>query len=193
MSLFDLGEPVAVEDGPVESLVLVDVGEVFQCNHVDVFICPPSLIVTNQPGKKQPSVYAQYPQHLPSNSLPFTSLTNNQQQLTCPGRDGEPHGPRCEWAPRQAEFPEAAGPQRFLSPNESSLWESRCSGAGCPEWIAPNGLMKERLNTLARFVFDIHVTGPTLLCSKYDNCICYNMWALNYFYSILVLFTWDIV
>lgn len=29
MSLFDLGEPVAVEDGPVESLVLVDVGEVF--------------------------------------------------------------------------------------------------------------------------------------------------------------------
>lgn len=44
-----LGEPVAVEDRPVESLLLINVGEVFESNHVDVFICPPSLFITNQP------------------------------------------------------------------------------------------------------------------------------------------------
>lgn len=49
--LADLGEPVAVEDRPVESFVLVDVGEVFESNHVDVFICPPSLFITNQSEK----------------------------------------------------------------------------------------------------------------------------------------------
>ena len=48
-----LGEPVAVEDRPVESLLLVDVREVFESNHVNVFICPSSFFITNQPGKKR--------------------------------------------------------------------------------------------------------------------------------------------
>lgn len=47
-----LGEPVAVEDRPVESFLLINVGEVFESNHVDVFICPPSLFITYQPGKR---------------------------------------------------------------------------------------------------------------------------------------------
>lgn len=50
--LIYLGEPVAVEDGPVESLIFINVGEVFESNYVDVFICPPSLFITNQPGKQ---------------------------------------------------------------------------------------------------------------------------------------------
>lgn len=47
-----LGKPVAVEDRPIESLLLINVGEVFESNHVDVFICPPSLFITNQPGER---------------------------------------------------------------------------------------------------------------------------------------------
>lgn len=49
MLLVYLGQPVAVEDRSVESLLLIDVGEVFKSNHVDVFICPPSLFIPNQP------------------------------------------------------------------------------------------------------------------------------------------------
>lgn len=47
-----LGEPVAVKNRPVEGLVLINVGEVFESDHVNVFICPPSLFITNQPGKR---------------------------------------------------------------------------------------------------------------------------------------------
>ena len=47
-----LGEPIAVEDRPVESLLLINVGEVFESNHVDVFICPSSLFIINEPGKR---------------------------------------------------------------------------------------------------------------------------------------------
>lgn len=50
--LIYLGEPVAVEDGPVESLIFINVGEVFESNYVDVFICPPSFFITNQPEKQ---------------------------------------------------------------------------------------------------------------------------------------------
>ena len=49
----NLGEPVAVEDGSIKSLLLVNVGEVFHSNCVDVFICPPSLIITYKPEKKK--------------------------------------------------------------------------------------------------------------------------------------------
>lgn len=52
MFLVYLREPVAVEDRPIESLLFVNVGKVFESNHVDVFICPPSLFITYQPGKK---------------------------------------------------------------------------------------------------------------------------------------------
>lgn len=48
-----LGEPVAVENRPVETLLLIDVREVFESNHVNVFICPSSFFITNQPGKKR--------------------------------------------------------------------------------------------------------------------------------------------
>lgn len=44
-----LGEPVAVEDGSVESLLLIDVGEVFESNHVNVLIGPPPLLITHKP------------------------------------------------------------------------------------------------------------------------------------------------
>lgn len=47
-----LGEPVAVENRPVETLLLINVGKVFESNHVNVFICPSSLFVINQPGKR---------------------------------------------------------------------------------------------------------------------------------------------
>lgn len=47
-----LRQPVAVEDRPIESLILVNIGEMFQSNHVDVFICPSSLLITHQPEKK---------------------------------------------------------------------------------------------------------------------------------------------
>lgn len=47
-----LGEPVAVEDRPVESLLFFNVGEVFESNHVNVIICPPSLFIINQPEEK---------------------------------------------------------------------------------------------------------------------------------------------
>lgn len=46
-----LGQPVAVEDRPVESLILVNVGEVFQSDHVNVFVRPSSLLITDQPEK----------------------------------------------------------------------------------------------------------------------------------------------
>lgn len=44
-----LGEPVTVENRPVESLLLINVGEVFESDHVNVFICPPSLFITYKP------------------------------------------------------------------------------------------------------------------------------------------------
>lgn len=47
-----LGEPVAVEDRPVHSLLLIDVREMFESNDVDVFICPPPFIITYEPKKQ---------------------------------------------------------------------------------------------------------------------------------------------
>lgn len=41
-----LGEPVAVQDRPVEGFILINVGEMFESDHVNVFVCPPSLLIT---------------------------------------------------------------------------------------------------------------------------------------------------
>ena len=46
-----LGEPVAVEDGSVEALLLVDVGEVLERHHVDVLVGPSPLLILHQSGR----------------------------------------------------------------------------------------------------------------------------------------------
>lgn len=47
-----LGEPVAVEDRLVHSLLLINVREMFESNDVDVLICPPPFIITYEPKKQ---------------------------------------------------------------------------------------------------------------------------------------------
>ena len=46
-----LRQPVAVEDGSIEALLLVDVGEVFEGHHVNVLISPPPLLILHQSGR----------------------------------------------------------------------------------------------------------------------------------------------
>lgn len=47
-----LGEPVTVEDGPAQSLVLVDVGEVLQRHRIYVLIGPGTFFVFHQSANK---------------------------------------------------------------------------------------------------------------------------------------------
>ena len=49
------------------------------------------------------------------------------------GRVGEPRGPSFSPVPPLAGSRGASGPRRYLGPSGSSLEDSRCSEAACPE------------------------------------------------------------